>query len=57
MSIKVCCKKMKKHFANFDIQLEDEDIYIMGFDGEYMEHFEIFTIKYCPFCGKKIEII
>ena len=39
-----------------DIQLKDEDIYVMGFDCEWMEFYEIFTIKYCPFCGKKIKL-
>lgn len=54
IKIKFCCNEMENHFNKNNIQLEDREIYIMGFDGEYQEYFEIFTIEYCPFCGKKI---
>jgi len=58
MKLKLCCNKMKNHFNINNIQLNWEDrLYIMGFDGEYQEYFEIFPIEYCPFCGEKIALV
>lgn len=45
------CNKMKKHFAiRYDIYLKQWNIHnAVEFNG-------IQNIKYCPFCGKKLNI-
>ena len=48
---KFCCHKMKKYIGNAYIIWMDSDGSIhIGY--EYKEHT---TIKYCPFCGEKID--
>lgn len=48
MKIKKCCKNMEhlKFPINYTIHFS---FIRWGFDGMY-------TAKYCPFCGKKIEV-
>ncbi|MFA5401728.1 MAG: hypothetical protein WC359_14855 [Dehalococcoidia bacterium] len=51
--LKICCEEMKVHYKTEP----DDGIFVsndrvqVGYEGHYG-----FTINYCPFCGKKVEL-
>ena len=60
MKIKICCNEMKEQCSplvgSIIYSLLWKKAYIINWDDEYPTYKEVFSIKYCPFCGKKIEI-
>ena len=57
MNIKICCDEINEKVNSGDIKFRVDEINIMHYDGEYNDYDKVFSIKYCPFCGKKIEVI
>ena len=55
MKIKICCEDMKGYIDSLYIRLHEYDKEVVIDTAMYDEN-EV-EIEYCPFCGKKIEII
>jgi len=53
----ICCEELKKAYEGEDIVAEryDEKITLRCWDF-YLEEYNKYQLKYCPFCGKKIKI-
>ena len=56
--IKFCCDEIKKWFDEGSIECDCNEVWVMGeedWEYTYGERTQLFKIKYCPFCGRKIE--
>jgi len=57
MKIKICCEDMKGYIDSLYIRLHEyDDKKEVVIDTAMYDENEV-EIEYCPFCGKKIEII
>ena len=57
MKIKICCKEMESYIDSLYIELHEyDDKREVVIDTALYDENEV-EIDYCPFCGKKIEII
>lgn len=54
----ICCDKFKEAYKNNHIigDIEEHTIIFRGTEN-YDETLEDYKLSYCPFCGKKIEIV
>jgi len=58
MRLKICCKELEENICAFKFrysitQGETDDIEISTYEDHY---YRLEYVKFCPFCGKKLEV-